>query len=139
MGNLLFINWQWLTFEKQLFVLTTSLTVLINNLKSLSKLFSLSFFFTLLKICYQCWRNFVDWVWVGVMMEEWECEYELGSVGWETTRRKKTELYEKEEPNVSCMKMNKKPGLLLQVSRLWLRLSLETILHEKGLRIRVGI
>ncbi len=33
------------------------------------------------------------------MMEEWECEYELGSAGWKTTRRKKTELYEKEEPN----------------------------------------
>jgi hypothetical protein len=47
---------------------------------------------------------------------------------------KKTELYEKEEPNVSCMKMNKKPGLLLQVSRLRLGLSLETIL-KKGFEL----
>jgi hypothetical protein len=43
---------------------------------------------------------------------------------------KNPELYEKEEHNVSCMKMNKKPGLLLQVSRLRLRFILETICRK---------
>jgi hypothetical protein len=106
MGNLLFINWQRLTFEKQLFVVTISLTVLINNLKSLSKLFSLSFFFLLWKFVISAgailligcgwalwWKSEnVNMSWVQLDEKQQE---EKNWVIWE--RRTKCELYENEQ------------------------------------------